>query len=159
MYPIHEFCPERKMLSSFVLIRGKSVKKEVIWVAKILQLFRRFVKENTESAELAFVQCVRGVQLLDAKDEALGCVYLQLVTADYEKDENDLKRFAEENIPTLAEKGFKFDSSQSNPTTGHAFRKSMAVHAFVKKLLWTCHRVSSISHLPDSAMRKQTVHD
>lgn len=75
VYTNHDFGARKKMLTSFVLPRNRSDEREETWVAKVLLLFRCFVRWHGGSAELAFVQYMECVPPLNGVDEALGCAF------------------------------------------------------------------------------------
>lgn len=59
MYVTHAFSAGRKTVSSFLLIRSESDEEEVIWLEKVLLLFRCVVAADKESGELAFVRSMK----------------------------------------------------------------------------------------------------
>lgn len=64
VYASRGLLAERKIFTSFVVVRNdRDVEKE-IWVARVLFLCLCFVKRDMESVELGFVQYMRCVSLL-----------------------------------------------------------------------------------------------
>lgn len=68
---------KRKLLNSFATIQGKNDGKGETWVEKLPVLFRCLTKAKSESKELAFLQYMECVPLLDKADDTPRTVCVQ----------------------------------------------------------------------------------
>lgn len=87
-YASREFGAERKMLTSFVVVRGDGDEQEEIWVARVLLLCRCPLKGYTEALKLGTVQYMECVRPLDAVDETLKFLCLRWAATDGENDDS-----------------------------------------------------------------------
>lgn len=97
VYASRKFGDERKMLNSFVIIRGEGDEKKELWVAKALPSCRCSVNRDAQGVKLALVQYMECLPPLKAVDETLDCVWLRWATTDGGKDENEVGRALDAN--------------------------------------------------------------
>lgn len=81
MFASHELGAERRIMNSFVTIRGGSDKEEARWVGKVL-LQITCVVTGEEGDSMVLVQLTECVSSLHAVSDALGCLCVRCAAAD-----------------------------------------------------------------------------
>jgi len=74
--------PGQYKKQSFVVMRGNDEGGRVLWVGKILLLFRLSYTGSSETEEFAYVQYMEVSKPISGVDRALGCVCLRRATED-----------------------------------------------------------------------------
>lgn len=159
VYANHEFGAQKKLLNSFVLIRGESEGMEEVWVGKVLLLFRCVEKGRSGGAELAYVRYMECVPPLNNVEETLGCVCLQWATADSVEEQDGAERESGAEGGVVAGEWFGVIPFQSILSTVHIVRANIAVQPFTTELPWTSHRFYINRFFREPGMRRNRVHE
>lgn len=107
MYADHDYATEKRMLKSFVVIRGESEEWLETWLIEVLLMFSCAAKVDTNAAELASVQSTRCAVPLDDVNEALGCIFLQWAAAGHGEKESNLSLLGEGSVSVVAGEWFE----------------------------------------------------
>lgn len=92
---------KRKNLNFFVVVRSWKSEEKEIWVARVQLWCLYFVKGDTESSKLTFLQCMEWEPSSDAVDKTLKCVCFQRAATEGGGIESGVGRSVNENDCTV----------------------------------------------------------
>lgn len=160
------FGAQKKLLISYVIIRGKSNGKEEVWAGKMILLFQCLVKGATEGGELTFVRYMECVPSLDELAETLWRVCLQLSPASSAEEERDV---AEEECDVAEERTNDGSAAagewldvivfQSTVSTVQVAQINILVNPFKAEQPWNSHQFYISRCFRESAMKRSRVQE
>lgn len=118
-YASPQFGARRKILNSFVLLRGKTDGSEELCVGKVLLLFSCSVKEESNGYGLAFVRYMDRMTPVNEGDGALKSVCLQCAPLSCWDEEADVGRGGERRELVAGDECSDVISFQSGVSTVH----------------------------------------
>lgn len=132
---------------SFVVLKGEEEGETVLWVAKVLLLFKLSATGYGDIQEFAYVQYMEVTDAVSGVDRALDCVCLRWATAD----EVDRTLNIEQSLQgTQVQEGEYYGLVPFNSiiSTVSVVRSNIAISPFTEKLPWPLHRFYINRFLP-----------
>lgn len=125
---------QRRMPQSFVLVREKKGWRKEVWAGRVLLLSCFPVKRENDRDELAILHYMEYAPSLDATEEALKCVRLQLATSDSGEEDDDVERKDESSELEMADGWLALVVFSSIVNNKRVVRPSTTVHPSTTKL-------------------------
>lgn len=131
--------PGQYKKQSFVVLKGEEQDEKVLWVAKVLLLFRLCATRVGNIQEFAYVQYMEVTDAITGADRALDCLCLRWATAD----EVDRTLNIEQSL-----RGRQVDEGEyyglipfsSIISTVNVVRSNIGITPFTERLPWPLHR-------------------
>ena len=124
---------------SFVVLKGEEEGEKVLWVAKVLLLFKLSATGHGDIQEFAYVQYMEVTDAVTGVDRALDCVCLRWATAD-EVDRTLNIQQSLRGTQVQAGEYYGLIPFSSIISTIHVVRSNIAISPFSEKLPWPLHR-------------------